>query len=125
MFEEFKKRDLKLALATSRLSSIEQLKKDIAHTELLPYFDSVRTRTEESISWTDKTGHLKSICEELGISPSDSMMCGDIPSDIESAHKVGFRLSTAVLSGGIDEEVLAEKQPTYIFPNISKILGLF
>lgn len=125
LLEKLKSRDLKLAMATARLSSLEQLKKDIAHTKLLPYFDLVRTREAEQTHWQDKTGHLTSILKELNIEAEDALMVGDIPSDVVSAKKVGIRLTAAVTSGGIRQEILAKEKPDYIFDSIARMSEIF
>lgn len=125
LLEKLKQRDIKLALATARLSSVAQLEQDIASTNLLPYFDLVVTRETEEVHWQDKTGHLTRICKELKISAQDALMAGDIPSDISSAKKVGIRLTAALTSGGIREDVLAKEEPDYIFDSISRMLDLF
>lgn len=125
LLEDLKRREIKLGLATARLCSLEQLKKDVSHTELLPLFDFIATREDEKIHWQDKTSQITSVCKELGVNPRDSFMAGDIPSDIRSAKKVDVRLSAAVLSGGIREDVLEKEEPDYIFPSISSMLTIF
>lgn len=111
-----------VALATSRYVSVEKLKDEIAHTNLPDCFSLMVTRTEDHIHWSDKRGHLRTVCATLGIDPRAAVMVGDIPPDVTSAQEVGIGATIAVTSGGIREDVLREANPDQILDNITKIL---
>lgn len=114
----------KVALATSRLVPAEVLREEIAHTNLPDCFSLMVTRTEDNIHWSDKRGHLRTVCETLGVDPKLAVMVGDIPPDITSAKEVGIGTTIAVTSGGIREDVLGAANPDVILPNIMEILNL-
>ena len=46
-------------------------------------------------------------------SPAETVMVGDVPTDVTSAAKVGVGTTVAVKSGGIKEEVLREAKPDF------------
>ncbi len=117
--------DIKTAIVTSRHTPPEILREELNHTGLMDSVLHLICRTDESVHWSDKRSNLLAMCDYADCPPKRSVMVGDIPADIESARDAGLGLSVAVLSGGIDRQVLEASRPDFILPDVSKLLELF
>ncbi len=118
----FHKEGVKLAITTSRFMPLDVLEKELEPTGIIEVMHYVTARSGDHIHWTDKTGLITEACSALGVSPKETMMVGDIPTDIKSAKDVGVKTSIAVTSGGIHHEILAKEEPTAILPDVSHLL---
>lgn len=112
----FLTRGWKIAIATARSHPIEEVSFVLKDTGILKYVSTISTWAEED--WLDKIRQIQKVCRIVGVSPAESCMVGDSPTDIISAHGAGSRLAVGVLSGGIREEVLKQHNPHLILPDI-------
>ena len=113
-----------IAIATSRLSTREELVCLLEHTSILENITHVNTRTSEEIHWTDKRQLILEICKQVNIPPKNATMVGDIPTDITSAKDVGIGQTVAVKSGGLLESVLQKAEPDFLLDGIHQIPSL-
>jgi phosphoglycolate phosphatase-like HAD superfamily hydrolase len=128
--QTFKEQGIHLGLVTARFTPRDHLIEELAHTNLLEHISHIRTKEESGTfwkhdsdgHWTDKRRMILEVCEHFGISPEDTLMVGDIPSDINSAKEAGVKKTVAVTSGGIKEQVLRNSAPDHIFESVE---GLF
>lgn len=126
----FKDNGLHLAVVTARFTPRDRLLAEFEHTNLLEHVAHIRTKEESGemwkhdsdSHWTDKRRMILEVCEHFGISPEETLMVGDIPSDIISARDAGVKKTIAVTSGGIKEQVLRNSAPDHIFESVE---GLF
>lgn len=114
-----------LAIATARNCSNEEIVAELTKSGLLPYMSHVAVRTDTKLHWADKRPHILQICEKLNVSPHKTIMIGDIPNDIISAKESGVGATVAVLTGGINEEVLKETEPDLILENVCQLSDYF
>ena len=122
ILKELRQAGIETAVATARLGSADKVREDLQHSGLLDYLTLIVSREDEATHWTDKRGHIETICARFGVSPAETAMVGDIPADIASARACGVGHAVAVLSGGIDPEVLKAHAPDHIIPDISSLL---
>ena len=113
---------ISIALATAREASEPELREILRHTGILDYVSLVVPRDVAlGDNWMDKTRHVEKICTKLRLRPAQTMMIGDIPPDIESGKRAGVGLTVAVLSGGINRDVLQYAQPDVILDDVAQI----
>lgn len=121
LLEALKKAGYELAIATARACNESELRDELEHTGLLPYFASIKTRASEKDNWKDKSLQINTILQELGVGASQAVMIGDAPSDIESSKACSLSASYGILTGGIRKEVLLGSLPTEIFSNLAEL----
>ena len=121
ILKELNKIGKRLAIATSRLSELDELKSILNQTPLMEYISHVECRTDPQVHWTDKRDLIKKVCSEIGVLPEHSAMVGDIPTDIQSARDVGISRLIAVKSGGIAESILRDAKPDLLLENVGEI----
>jgi HAD superfamily hydrolase (TIGR01509 family) len=64
------------------------------------------------------------ILESLGLEPSEALLVGDMPIDVETARAAG--LSVAVLpTGSSSPSELTAAEPDFLFDRLVEVLGLF
>ena len=110
-----------LGLATSRIGRPEELAKHLAHTGIVKYFSHIATRNESSVHWSDKKAQLLEVCRELAISPAESILVSDIPSDIQGAKEIGCGLTVAMTTGGTRPEILAQAEPDLLLSSLEEL----
>ena len=116
---------LRIAIATARRCLPEELVDPLKQHGLLQHISHIATRGKSDWHWTNKKHMLEEIFQALTCQPAESFVCGDTPSDIESARAVDAGLSVALLSGGIDEKVLKKSLPDCILESVSHIPHAF
>ena len=112
---------LPIAIATARTSSEEKLRAELAVTGFLPFVSMIAPRHFNDANWMDKRCQINYICETLSIAPSGAVMVGDIPPDVISARQAGVGFTVAVLSGGINKEILRSAEPDLLLPSVAEI----
>ena len=110
-----------LALATSRDSPVEELVRQLEHTEIISNFNNIAVRIDSSLDWSDKGPQLHHLSRQTGIPLAEMMMVGDNPRDISSAKQAGVGFTAALESGGIRPEVLARENPRWQFPGLKEL----
>ena len=112
---------LHITIATARKAQAHELRVALAHTGFLKYVSIITTRGPQIRSWVDKAEQILSICHELQIEPQRAFMVGDAPIDITSAKKVGMGLAIALLSGGMQAEILHRFKPDLLLPDVTHL----
>lgn len=95
-----------LSIATARATTREELLSDLEEVGIKHFFDSIHLRDSKDLDWKDKTPQIQRILNELECKPSEAILIGDTPSDMECARQMELHSAIAVLSGGIKPEVL-------------------
>jgi len=121
ILEELKKKDIKLAIATARTSSHQELELDLKQSDLLDFFEITQPRETEEQDWEDKIPQIDKVLEFTNVSKENAILVGDIPADARSGNNAGLLASVAVLSGGIKHEVLKASNPNYILNDIREL----
>ena len=122
--EHLKELGYQTAIVTSRLSTPEKVRHDLAGTGILENIDHIVCRSDTEIHWSDKRQLIVDTCGFLNVEPNNAFMVGDIPPDITSAQEVGVGETYGVLSGGIKEAVLKEAGPGQIIADVGLIRTL-
>lgn len=112
------------SLATARATTNEKLYQDLEHTGLLEHLSELRFRDCHTLDWMDKLPQIQSLLEQHKVRAKEAILVGDIPADVISAQKAGLGASVAVLSGGIQREVLERCRPTAVISDISQLPAL-
>ena len=118
ILEELKKKDIKLAIATARTSSIEELQLDLKQSNMLDFFEITQPRVSQEQDWEDKIPQIEKVLEFTKTDRKKVVLVGDIPADATSGNNAELLASIAVLSGGIKHEVLKASNPSYILNDI-------
>lgn len=113
--------DVCLSIVTARVATTEQLNHTLERAGFGRFFDHVFSRAGDHIAWWDKTETIQRACRELGIPPEKAMMIGDIPTDVSSAKEVKVAKQIAVLSGGIDIEILRAAEPDSVLTDVGEL----
>jgi phosphoglycolate phosphatase len=67
--------------------------------------------------------HLFQALESLGADPANSLMVGDHPMDVETAHRAGT-LSAGVTSGSSKSADFTDLAPDFMAPNVGALIAL-
>lgn len=121
VLERFAEQGVSLAIATARLGPEEKIREDLRETGMLEHLSVIAPREDSSQDWTDKKVQIRHVCGNLGISVKEAIMVGDTPPDIESAKELGLACSVAVLSGGINKDILEKVKPDLLISNIGEL----
>ena len=113
-----------LGIVTSRDESPEHIRQRLEHTNILEHLSFIIPRSCPDCEWSDKSKQITEACKRLGLSPEEVAMVGDIPPDIESAHKCGVGIKIALLSGGIKRRQLEKGKPDFILSTVNEVVGL-
>ncbi len=110
------------AVITSRRTSPEQLRAELERTGHAPFIDVIKTHEDVHISTVlAKEQRLLEAITELSATPAQSIYVGDLPDDIGSTRRAGLHMSVAVLSGGVNHEVLAMCKPDVILDSVGEL----
>jgi len=118
---ELSNQGIRLALATSRLTTEQQLSSLLKPTGILEHMETIVCRTDPKVHWSDKTQLLKKVCKRLGVVPERALMTGDIPTDVISARSIGMGLTAAVRSGGMKDSVLKSADPDFLISDVTEL----
>jgi len=116
---------LEIAICTARATLPHEVEEALHHTGFNNHLSIISTRGPVVRQWGDKSGQLVALCKKVAIRPQESFMVGDNPIDITSSRKVGIDFSVAVLSGGIEKEILVKTKPDLILEDVSELLDHF
>ena len=118
LFEELKKRDVKLGLLTTK--GQDQAEKISKYFGFEKYLDVIEGR-KNGIAIKPAPDQLLKICKNLNIDPIYSLMVGDTELDIECGKSAGAK-TCAVSFGYRNVENLKKLSPDYIIDDLSEIL---
>ena len=113
----------KLAIATARASSPQEVMEDLIQCGLGDFFsvEEVATRSHPEDDWKDKSPQINKLISHFSIEPEEAIIVGDIPSDITSGTKCKLAASIAVQSGGIKKEILESSEPDVVLLNLGDL----
>jgi len=114
----FKERNIKMAIVTSRLESIESVQNKLRPAGILDYMKYIASRHGTNYDWHIKAGLYLKACAACEVLPEFTWVIGDCPSDIASAHEAGVGRAIGVLTGGIYSEVLEKEKPDAILQSV-------
>ena len=121
LLESLADRGIKIAIATARTASQNELLEQLAYTGFAEYISMIAPRDKQDADWMNKQSQIRHICDSLNVIPEQSAMVGDIPPDITSAKHAGIGFSIAVRSGGIDDVILKAAEPDLLLDSIADI----
>lgn len=112
-----------LSIATARVISPQELFEELHRCGIGSFFSikHIQTRISHTDEWKDKTPQIKNLIETMNISAEDSMIVGDIPSDVISGKALELGFTIAVQSGGIKKEVLAASEPDAVLLHLGDL----
>jgi len=105
-----------LAVATGK--SRTGLDRDLERTGLRSYFSATRT-IDEAMS-KPHPQMLLELIDELGVTPSETLMVGDTTFDLEMARNAGSA-AVAVLTGAQQREELMDCAPLECLPSVGEL----
>jgi HAD superfamily hydrolase (TIGR01509 family) len=119
LFERIKADGLQIALASSaREEELEQHKKSLRISDLL----ETATSADDAERSKPHPDIFQAALEGLdGVSPSEAVVVGDSPYDVEAAARAGMR-AIGVLSGGFAEERLREAGAVEVYKDVADLL---
>ncbi|MFX1466138.1 MAG: HAD family hydrolase [Promethearchaeota archaeon] len=120
---QLKKAGFKLALATGRISSIEDLADEMKSLNLNELFDVITAKKSEEETFDNlhlKNKQIKYILEKLNIPSSNALIVGDYITDIRSGKLMGLK-TIVVLSSKIAKEILKQEKPDMIIESIKTL----
>ncbi len=108
--ERLKKEGYKVAVVS--MASSKEIEKVLDKNGLRPYFDLLISREDVKKAKPNPEGCLKA-AQELGASPNNCYVIGDLPVDVLAAKNAGMK-AVGVTTGIADYKWLAKFSPDYI-----------
>jgi phosphoglycolate phosphatase-like HAD superfamily hydrolase len=115
LFENFRTRGIKLALASS--SNADEVK---YYTQLLEVGDLLEGTTSKQDAEVSKPSPeiFRAALDRIGTEDAFTFAVGDTPYDVQAAHRCALPI-VAVLSGGFEAEVL--KKAEFLFGDVGEL----
>ena len=121
LFKILKAHDVKIAISTS--DSREGTLLTLKELRLEKYVDHVVCGDDPNIKPKPNPYSALTICEELGVSPSETVMVGDTAADVGMGKAANLGWNVGVLSGvGNSTDLLPEAE--YVIHSVKDILPL-
>jgi HAD superfamily hydrolase (TIGR01549 family) len=117
---ELKKRGAKISLLTTKAQ--DQAEKIVDHFKIADYFDVVMGR-RDGVAHKPSAEPFLMICNELSVTPIDSLMIGDTELDIQCGKNAGAN-TCGVLYGYRTKEQIEKESPDFIVNSMNYILNL-
>ena len=117
---KLKKQEAKISLLTTKVQ--DQAEKIIDHFKLRKYFDLIMGR-RDGIAHKPSAEPLLTICKELNIDVSNTLMIGDTELDIQCGKNAGT-FTCGVLYGYRTKELLEIEKPDFMVKSINQILSV-
>ena len=120
---QLKKAGFLLALATGRISSIDELTNEMKSHQLDQLFEVMTAQKAEDAMFgtlVSKENQIKYILTELNIPPSQAIMVGDYVTDIRSGKAMGLK-TIALLSSRVSLEIIEKEEPDVIIESINNL----
>lgn len=118
--ETLKENGYKLAVLTTKVQ--DQTENIIEHFKMNFYFDVLMGR-RIGVELKPSAEPLLLICEELNISPVNTMIVGDSELDIRCGKNAGA-LTCGALYGHREKEILENENPDYLINNFIELKGI-
>ena len=118
--ETLKANGFKLAVLTTKVQ--DQTENIIEHFKMNLYFDVLMGR-RDGVELKPSAEPLLLICEELNISPVNTMIVGDSELDIRCGKNAGA-LTCGALYGHREKEILENENPDYLINNFIELKGI-
>ncbi len=116
--DKIKSNNIKITLLTTK--GQDQADKIIDHFNLRKYFSFVMGR-RTGLAIKPSPEPLLSICKELSVEPSETLMIGDAELDIQCGKNANTK-TCAVLYGYRNEDILKLEEPTYFISKIDELI---
>ena len=113
VFDYAKERNVRLALVTGKGEQSAEITLGIFGVR--SYFDAIETGSPQG---PRKVQGMRSVLEQLGVAPGESLYVGDAPSDIEASREAGVPIVSAAWAETADPEQLRSFEPDYLFTTI-------
>lgn len=120
IFGYLKSQNIFISLLTTK--GQEQADKIVNHFNLTKYFDYIMGR-RDGIAHKPSAEPLLKICDELNVSPDNTLIVGDTEMDI-LCGKNASAFTCAVTYGYRTKEVLAKFEPDFIIDKIIELKGI-
>lgn len=120
--EQLRTNGIHTGIATARPNPPEEVRTDLLPTGLLPFIEAIETRESTVLDWMDKTPQISRLCAAFQVPPERTILVGDIPADVSSAHAAGLAASVAVLTGGIRPDVLTAAKPQLLLSSVCELI---
>jgi len=111
----------KISLLTTKAQ--DQAEKILEHFNLSKYFDVIMGR-RIGIAHKPSPEPLLLICEELEVSPEESLIVGDTEMDIQCGQNANIK-TCAVTHGYRTEESILKHKPDFIVKDLKELKNLF
>jgi phosphoglycolate phosphatase-like HAD superfamily hydrolase len=124
--ERLKSMGYLLSIATARVIESEELLSEMHECGIGSFFslEVIQTRSSHVDDWQDKSKQISGLISATGVSAENSVIVGDIPSDIFSGQDSGLKYTIAVQSGGIKKNVLEETEPDAVLLHLGDLPNL-
>lgn len=115
-----------LSIATARVIEPEKLLNEMNSNGLGSFFklENIKTRSSHLQDWKDKQTQINETLKSTNTTANNSIIIGDIPSDIISGKECGLKHNIAVQSGGIKKDVLEGSEPDAVILNLGDLPNL-
>ncbi|MEW6776985.1 MAG: HAD family hydrolase [Bdellovibrionota bacterium] len=133
MLGELKERGLGAAVITNRSSAAKQVHGELEGLGLSSHFDIVLSQGDfnfrqgdfgKDTSLYSKETMIHHACEHIGVAPGETVMVGDLFTDIHSGRKAGCAYTIGVLTGGTPRKGLELAGAHHILESAREVLSL-
>ena len=121
VLNHFINNDVKISLLTTKAQ--DQAEKIVNHFNLNKKFDYIMGR-RDGIAHKPSPEPLLKICEDLNVSPADTLMVGDTELDIRCGKTANAK-TCGVLYGYRTREQIEFENPDYIISGINELVNLY
>ena len=112
------KKKIKVSLLTTKIQ--DQAEKIIDHFDLRSSFDYLMGR-RDGLAHKPSPEPLLSICKELNLNPSESLMIGDTELDIQCGKNAGSK-TCGVLYGYRSKSQLEKEKPDFLISGLNELI---
>ncbi|MFC0212942.1 HAD family hydrolase [Paenibacillus chartarius] len=111
-----KNNEIRLAMVTGKGEHSTKITLEVFGIEA--YFDAIETGSPYG---PRKVNGIRSVVEQLGVLPSESVYIGDAPSDILASREVGVPVLSAAWAETAELEQLKSLKPDRIFTSVEEL----
>ncbi len=122
-------RGYRMSVVTGRTASPDSIRQELDEIASFDYFDSIFSHAEgidlnrsgDPMDVLSKEHLIRRAAQHMGVSLDSCVFVGDWTGDIRSAKEAGVGFIVAVLSGGMEEDVLRHEGPHLIVPSVADL----
>ena len=121
-------RGYRMGIVTGRRTRPESIRNELGKTGYLGYVEQIFAHVDghgpegsEVMEILSKKEIIRLAADRMGVPVRSCIFVGDWTGDIQSARQAGVGLIVAVLSGGLEEEVLKKEGPDLIVPSVADL----